>query len=178
MKEVIRDKKRLNYLLIEIGNGNTEAFEEFYKSTVKGIYAFIYPYFKNTFDTEDAVQEVYILVKDKAYMYKKNTDARAWLFQVAKNHCLNLINKRNKELEHLNEINKDLPSDIETHGDQTIFLLMQEVLNEEEYQIVIRYVLMGYKHKEIALELGIPLGTVLSKYQTALKKLRKELSNE
>lgn len=111
-------------------------------------------------------------------MYKKNTDARAWLFQVAKNHCLNLINKRNKELEHLNEINKDLPSDIETHGDQTIFLLMQEVLNEEEYQIVIRYVLMGYKHKEIALELGIPLGTVLSKYQTALKKLRKELSNE
>ena len=55
---------------------------------------------------------------------------------------------------------------------------MQEVLNEEEYQIVIRYVLMGYKHKEIAEELGIPLGTVLSMYQTALKKLRKELLNE
>ncbi|MGM9969210.1 MAG: RNA polymerase sigma factor [Anaeroplasma sp.] len=171
------DKRRLNYLLIQIGNGNEKAFEEFYYSTVKGIYAFIYPYFNNTFDTEDALQDIYIIVKDKAYMYKKDTDARAWLFQVAKNHCLNLVNKHNKELNCLADINVSL-SQNNTKWDTTIFLIMQHTLNEDEYQIVIRYVLMGYKHKEIANELHIPLGTVLSKYQTALKKLRKELEND
>ena len=37
------DKRRLNKLLIEIGNGSERAFEEFYYATYKGIYAFIYP---------------------------------------------------------------------------------------------------------------------------------------
>ena len=32
-----------------------------------------------------------------------------------------------------------------------------------------------YKHKEIASELNMPLGTVLYKYQVALEKIRKEL---
>ena len=59
--------------------------------------------------------------------------------------------------------------------DKTMFILMQKVLTEEEYEIVIRYILMGYKHREIAHELNIPLGTVLYKYQNALQKIRKEL---
>lgn len=169
------DKRKMNHLLVEIGKGNNKAFEQFYIETSKGIYAFIYPYFKNSYDTEDAVEEIYMLVKDKAHTYKKDTDARAWLFQVAKNYALNKVYKKNRENKALEEMGQNMIEPRDSKWDSTLFLVMQHTLTEEEYQIVIRHVLLSYKHKDIAKELNLPLGTVLSKYQTALKKLREEL---
>lgn len=172
------DKRRLNNLLINIGVGNEKAFEEFYNLTSKGIYAFVYPYLKDPYETEDALQDIYMLVKDKAHLYKKDTDARAWLFQLAKNHSLNLVYKKTRENQKAEELARGYSEPRQTKWDSTLFLVMQHTLEEDEYQIVIRYVLMNYKHKEIAVELNMPLGTVLSKYQTALLKLRKELEKK
>lgn len=172
------DKRRMNHLLVEISRGNNDAFEKLYKETSKGIYALLYPYFLNSDDTEDALEEVYILVKKKAYTYKSGTDARAWLFQVAKNYALNEIRKQKRQAEGLARLQQEYDAPRESKWDSTLFLIMQHTLTEEEYQIVIRHILMSYKHKEIAVELGLPLGTVLSKYQIALKKLREELEHE
>lgn len=174
-------KEKLNKLLISIGKGNEQAFEEFYYETYRGIYALIYPYFNNNLETEDLIQDIYILVKDKAYMYKKNTDARAWLFQLAKNTALNKIKKIKSDNNRVNtyyEINnqKEEKVDIDKHDE--ILKIMKKVLTEDEYNIVIKYIVFSLKHKEIAKEMDIPLGTVLSKYQTALKKVRKELKYE
>lgn len=171
-------KIRFNHLLVEIGKGNNKAFESFYNETVNGIYALLYPYFKNSYDTEDAIQEVYMLVKQKAHLYKKDTDARAWLFQVAKNHALNMVRSKTRENVRLEELGKTITPPKDTKWDSTLFLVMQHTLTEEEYQIVVKHVLFFYKHKDIAAELGLPLGTVLSKYQTALNKLREELDYE
>ena len=46
-------------------------------------------------------------------------------------------------------------------------------LTEEEREIVVLHVFWGYKHREIAERLSLPLGTVTWKYSTALKKLEK-----
>ena len=46
-----------------------------------------------------------------------------------------------------------------------------KVLNGEELQIVTLYN-SGYKHREIAEALGLPLGTVTWKYKAALAKLK------
>ena len=172
------DKREINHLLIMIARGNNQAFEKLYIETRKGLYALLYPYFKNSYDTEDALEEVYIRVKQKAHLFQKNTDGRAWLFQLAKNYALNLLRSKNTErnkLQELTDNQKDVHDDV---WQSTIFIAMQKVLTTEEYQIVIKHVLMYYKHKDIAKELNIPLGTVLSKYQTALKKLREELEHE
>ena len=172
------DKREINHLLITISTGNNQAFEKLYIETRKGLYALLYPYFKNSYDTEDALEEVYIRVKQKAHLFQKNTDGRAWLFQLAKNYALNLLCSKNTErnkLQELTDNQKDVHDDV---WQSTIFIAMQKVLTAEEYQIVIKHVLMYYKHKDIAKELNIPLGTVLSKYQTALKKLREELEHE
>ena len=47
-----------------------------------------------------------------------------------------------------------------------------QVLKEEEQQIVVLHALTGWKHREIAAFLKLPLATVLSKYARAMKKLR------
>jgi RNA polymerase sigma-70 factor (ECF subfamily) len=50
-----------------------------------------------------------------------------------------------------------------------------ETLDEDEYEIVLLYVLGNYTHKQIAEGLSKPIGTITWKYQEALKKLRTKL---
>ena len=46
-------------------------------------------------------------------------------------------------------------------------------LNQQERQIVVLHAVSGFRHREIAQLLQLPLPTVLSKYHRALKKLKK-----
>ena len=55
---------------------------------------------------------------------------------------------------------------------------LERALNERERDIVLLHVLWGFKHREIAEQLGLPLGTVTSKYKDAIAKLKKFLKEE
>lgn len=46
------------------------------------------------------------------------------------------------------------------------------VLTEPERKILVMHLVVGLKHREIAKMLNLPLGTVLSKYQNSLRKMR------
>ena len=50
------------------------------------------------------------------------------------------------------------------------------ILGEEERQILLLHCVAGMKHREIAQDLGMPLSTVLSRYNRSLKKLRTHLT--
>jgi RNA polymerase sigma-70 factor (ECF subfamily) len=52
------------------------------------------------------------------------------------------------------------------------------VLSDEERQIVILHAVSGVKHREIAKIMEMPLPTVLSKYNRAMKKLKKKMQGE
>jgi RNA polymerase sigma-70 factor (ECF subfamily) len=47
-----------------------------------------------------------------------------------------------------------------------------EALSDTERQIVVLHAVSGFKHREIAAHLGLPLATVLSKYYRAIKKMK------
>lgn len=51
-------------------------------------------------------------------------------------------------------------------------------MKEDERQIVLLHASAGLKHREIASSLGMPLATVLSKYNRAIKKLKQNLREE
>ena len=46
------------------------------------------------------------------------------------------------------------------------------MLSDQERQIVMLHAMTGWKHREIAELLHLPLPTVLSKYNRVLKKIR------
>ena len=51
-------------------------------------------------------------------------------------------------------------------------------MNEDEYQIVMLCQVAGYKRREVASKLNIPIGTVTWKNNEALKKLKQYLEKE
>ena len=160
-------------LIVDISQNNNTAFEKLYIKTRRGVYAFLYTYFQNSHDTEDAMQMVYLKIKKNCSQFKKGTNGRAWILQIAKNHAIDTLRKNRNTLS-LDDLNIPATTDnIDSSG--TVFSAMQKVLSIEEQQILVFHVLWGYKHKEIAKEFDLPLGTVLSKYKRAIEKLKKEL---
>ena len=64
------------------------------------------------------------------------------------------------------------------HGNILDRIVLQEALSKldfEERQIVILHSLTGLKHREIGEILELPVGTVLSKYNRSIKKLKKQM---
>jgi RNA polymerase sigma-70 factor (ECF subfamily) len=161
----------LDRLLIKIQRGDNCAFEELYIATRKGVYAFLHTYFQNTADTEDGVQSVYLRIKMNASSYRRGSNARAWILQIAKNYALDVLKKARREIpsEEIEIVTEPIV------GETTILELMKRLLSEEEQRIVTLHVLWEYKHREIADMLDIPTGTVTSKYKRAIEKLRKAL---
>jgi len=104
------NKKELDLLMRKIAVGDDNAFALLYEKTKRGIFAFVYSYLQNYADTEDVMQETFIAVKQKAKLYKPNTDARAWLLQIAKNLSLDELRKRKQRIEKAETVayNKDV----------------------------------------------------------------------
>ena len=162
----------LNVLLMCISQGDNTAFEALYTQTRRGVYAFLYSYFHNAADTEDAMQTTYLYVKKGISTYRSGTNARAWLLQIAKNVALNDLKKKKREIP---TENVEMGS-CEYTG--TVTDVMEKVLSEEEQRIVTLHVLWKYKHREIGEILGCSTGTVTSKYKRAIEKLKKSLKEE
>lgn len=168
--------KNIDKCLIRMQKGDKASIEELYHITKKGVFAFVYSYLKNYHDAEDAMQTVYIKIQDGVKGYKAGTNARAWILQIAKNHCLNVIKKNQRQTPIETALDfVDIHSPFETNG---ITETMQRVLTEEERQIIILHVLWGYKHREIANLTDSATGTVTSKYKRAVDKLKKALKEE
>ena len=166
------DKKYVDSLLCKISHGDNEAFEELYIRTRKGVFSFLYSYFDNYHDTEDAMKSVYLKIKRSIHTYQKGTNGTAWILQIAKNHALTELRK-NKATVGLDEI-PEVSYEFEYNS---ITDVMRRVLGDDEQRIVTLHVLWNYKHREIAQILGIPLGTVTSKFNRAIGKLKEALKD-
>ncbi len=59
--------------------------------------------------------------------------------------------------------------------DRTVLSACMRQLSDGERQIVTLHAVAGFKHREIAAILQMPLATVLSKYNRAIKKLKQHL---
>ncbi len=172
-------KREIDAMLKRIAKGDNNAFEKLYIETKRGVYAFLYSYFNNQTDCEDAMQTVYLKIKTNISQYKIGTNGLAWILQIAKNTALNEIRANTNYRK-----SKSAEDRAETDSFENVILknslmsAMKRVLDEDEQQIIILHVIWSYKHKEIAEILNCPIGTVTSKYKRAIDKMQTALKEE
>ena len=94
------------------------------------------------------------------------------MITITRNLCLEKIRKESKTLD--SDVEEWMLIDEEYLSKEEKMTLRESmmILSEEERQIVYLHAVAGFKHREIAKTLGKGLGTVLSKYNRAIKKLR------
>lgn len=166
-------------LIVRIAKDDMLALEELYRLTDQTVYAFILSILKNPHDAQDVMQDTYVKIRTSAHLYKKQGKPLAWIFTIARNLCLMKLRTAGKtsdtSLDELEDSHYFASLDQNHAEDRMVLKAALEILSEEDRQIVILHAVSGLKHHEISKSLGIPLSTVLSKYNRSLKKLKKYL---
>lgn len=80
--------------------------------------------------------------------------------------------RKNKYHEDIDELKEILGEDKDKHTTENKILIetIFKHISDEERNILILHSISGFKHREIAKMLKLPLATVLSKYNRAIKK--------
>lgn len=158
-----------------IAVGDRNALEQLYHATSAAVYAYSLSILKNVHDAEDVLQDCFISIHASAQHYRPTGKPMAWIITIARNLCLMRLREQKKNVELPLDDWKDY---LETNEEMTTMdrILVSECLSrlpEQDRQIVVLHAVGGFKHREIAQFLDMPLPTVLSKYHRALQKLRK-----
>ena len=154
--------------------GDMTAFEEIYNHLKTPVFTIIFRITRDTSSSEDLLQEVFIKIYQSPYSPKID-NPRAYLFQTAHNLAVDFVRKQPQfaDLASLDSLiylpAADLTAKIDV--EQAMKALPLQVC-----QIVSLRINGELKFREIADMLSLPLGTVLWKYQKAIKQLRIALS--
>lgn len=170
----------LDQLLSGIALGDPDALARLYRQTSASIYAFAFSMLKNAQDAEDVLHDCYLSIHAGAVNYRSAGKPMAWIITIARNLCLQKLREYKKSA--------DIPpEDWELYLESREGISMEDRLllsacmgrlSDEERQIIALHAVAGFRHREIADMLTLPLATVLTKYSRAIKKLRKHLSGE
>ncbi len=167
----------------KIACGDNEAFTELYYASYKQLFGFLLSLTKNKEDAEDLLQNTYIKIRNGSHLYKKMGTPMTWMCAIAKNQYLDFVRKYGKnrntdfgEVEnYVSEGMTNVIDDASHVENKMILEYAFSILGEQERTIVILHMINGLKHREIAELTGLPLSTVLSKYNRSLKKMKNSI---
>ena len=168
----------LSLLLTRTAAGDREALRAIYESMRQPVYLYVLVQCGgNRPLAEDVLQDTFIGIWESAPRYQPTGSAKAWILAIARHQALK-AQRREAAFVHPEEpFWEGVPSPEETTpetaavGHQELLRLLC-TLPERERAVVAGYVLAGFKHREIAAGLHIPLGTELWLYRRALGRLR------
>lgn len=134
---------------------------------------------------EDLVQETMVAVWRKASYYRpERAGVTTWIFRIARNHSIDYL-RRASSAPSSNESQEE-PIETMATGEafvmgverEHLMRLALEKLSPEQSRTIRLSFFEDKPHREIAEELGLPLGTVKSRIRMALTRLRLLLQDE
>ncbi len=171
-------------LIKRIKKGEEEYTEVLIRKYYKMVYTIISKELRDKELAKDLAQEVFLKICQNINKYLESGNFSSWLFSITRNHIIDYIRKnktRNKYevKESIDEslVGKKYPN----HEKVEVFNYLLEAIEElppEQNEVVILYYLKRMSVEQIALQLGVPKGTITSRLFLARKKLIKILTNK
>ena len=167
-------------LMALVMEGDEQAFAELYQQSHYPVYCLLLAIVKNPATAEDLMQDTYLSVKKSIQNYVPQGKPLAWIFTIARNLAyMELRREQRRGTEDFSE-HEDVESSDDISGviDNIVLRNAMRILDEKERKIVLLHVVTGLKFTEISKAAEIPLGTVLSCYHRAIRKLHKSVNEE
>lgn len=169
-KEIYIDER----LFDRIHLGEQEAFRELYEIAYRPLYAFLLSLTQNSEDAMDLLQDTFVQIRGSCHLYKKQGKPMAWIMTIARNLFLMKCRKE-RQVYSYDEVENELGLEVIVNLENKLLLeKMFDILSDEERNVILMHDVIGLKNKEIAQVLEKPVGTILAKYNRAIRKLRKE----
>lgn len=144
--------------------------------------------YKLTADREEAndlLQETSLKALDNKDKYTAETNFKGWIYTIMRNIFINNYRKALRDQTYVDQTDNQfyLNQNIDIEGDSTEgsydLKEMRRIVNAlpKEYRIPFSMYVSGFKYREIADKLGLPLGTVKSRIYFTRQKLQEELKD-
>jgi RNA polymerase sigma-70 factor, ECF subfamily len=174
-------------LLEQLQRGDLRAFDTLYARYERHLFGFILKSLSDgdRAEAEDVLHDAFMAVLRESKTGRGVTCLRAWLFQVARNLCLNRVRSRQRTARAVRAATELPPSEsgAPSHPEraledrQAAEALRRAVSNlpgplAELYHLRSS----GLSYEEAATVLSIPLGTVKSRMHELVSRLREEVS--
>lgn len=166
--------------IYRIAQGDDNALQILYDQTASSIYAYALSITKSVPDAQDVMHDTFIKMYENAHNYNSHGKPMAWILTITKNLCLQKFRQQSRICDMPDEtIWSQFAGNTNMSADDKMFVAQYLAkLAEEERSIVVLHAMAGLKHREIAKHLNMPLATVLSKYNRAIKKLKTIIEGE
>ncbi|MUK88614.1 sigma-70 family RNA polymerase sigma factor [Ornithinibacillus sp. L9] len=168
---------------------NTRAIEMIMDTYGDEIKRLVYTYMKNTADTDDVTQEVFVTIYQKLNMFQGKSSLKSWIYSIAINKCKDYLRSwhaRNKRLKeklthaaHSSENTNETPEEYYMNQTESNQLLNQVMDLPIKYREVITlFYFKELSTKEIGQVLGMKEATVRTRLARGRDKLKECLSQE
>jgi len=177
----IVEKEDIYTLVEKIKEGDREAFMTVTSLYQKKVFLLAFSFFRNKEDALDIVQETFLRLYQKVYMFKSGKNFQNWLLQIAKNLCIDYYRKnygKNKEWQSekpINEMNLAVQNERDpliSSDLRGIFSTCIKKLAEKQRMIFVMKQYNQLKYSEISQILDISMGTAKSLHFKAVQNLR------
>ena len=177
-----QDQKNLldDRLMQKVADGDEDAFVTLYRASSDAVYYLLLSLVKEPAAAEDLMQDTYLSVRKSAKNYVPQGKPMAWIFTIAKNLAYMELRRNQRQDPDGLEGHEELAAEdgISRAVDNMVLRNALALLDERDRQIVLLQVVSGLKFVEVASALETPLGTVLSRYHRAIRKLQKSVKGE
>lgn len=159
-------------LVMASREGDEKAFGELVKRYQRFVFRQAYGYLGDTESAKDAAQDIFIKAYEGLPYLEKARIFKSWLYRIGRNHCLNLVHRREIEENH-----KIITDESSIPNFDLKLILRKEIgrLNEKEREILILRYFLDLKYEEIAEILHIPLSSVKARIYRAKLALKVSL---
>jgi RNA polymerase sigma-70 factor (ECF subfamily) len=162
----------------QVLNGDVESFGIIVSRYQSYIYSIGMRFFKNTDDSNDFVQDVFLKAYNDLKSYKGKGLFRSWLIRIAYNYGINKIKTGKVDNVAFEDSVSCEPTPEQSHiKDEVIRFLRRAIDNlPEQYRICVDlYFFSGLKYVDIEIITGYPVNTIKSNVLRAKQILRDEL---
>lgn len=157
--------------------GNQEIAAKLFVKYDYLVYGVCLKYLKNPEDAIDVVQDIYLQVVNKLKTHQV-ADFRPWLYVLTKNHCLDILRKKNKV--NLQEFNPNIvysdqifhPDEVNDDGLMAKLLKCLDALPSEQRDCVHQFYFDKKSYKEICDDSNRNLNQVRSHIQNGRRNLK------
>lgn len=131
---------------------------------------------------KDLVQQTMLKAFDKIHQFKQGTNLKAWLFTIMRNNFINDIRKNGRFVgkedftSYLPYSTRNYEISNEAETNMMLELMKKEITKlPDNLRIPFELMVEGFAYKEIADQLGMPLGSVKSFIHKARKRLKERI---
>ena len=168
-------------IIIRAQSGDRDAFALLFEQYKNLVYKTAFLMLGEPAEAEDALQEIFVQVyRSLSGFDPRKATFTTWLYRVTFNYCLNHRRKKRPLTMPLEDLSLNFSNEFpsaQLANEEFLQQAIEKLTDKQRAVVILRY-FWDLPYAEIAQILEVPLGTVKSRIDLALKTLRKVLEEQ